>query len=804
MTILNAKKTLSVILSGVMAISVPMMVFAANDSGKTVSCDETYYVTLDHYGNLEDASIVKSYTMHGCNEILDYGDYESLRDLSGEYEAVEKDGGAYFSFDGTDIPKHFYTEAKTTKPFEKLPWDISVKYSLNGTVCDVEELAGKPGTVDILIDIVPDKNASSYARNNYTMATAALFNQDDITSLSAEGAQVQLVGNIKAVVYVTLPGEQQHLDIKVGTDCFTFSGLTFTMFPVTLSQVDDLERLADDKDKIEKDYKKVSERLDEVLDTFDDINTDLSDTADNLDELKNAAKKLSETSKPIVDDLENMKSMAKESLDTLSPMMNTMVSLKVDLERLREVIERIQGDAKNLEDLLKDLSSIRSSLVETRDALNYVDEYEYVFERYDPEKIYAVEQQIESLYTAYSELQPLYQIYKMAAAQYPSAFKTAVKSVLLTNGAGEEIADATSTMLNNIFLYQKSQGENPSDTKLDTFVSIVLTNKGGYEEAKIKEIAGILNKVYQYQTASQINPNLTTEKQFFMIIFMSEGKTKSEAEKTYEQMKKVKEIYNDDEPTFNQTDLIIDIADDFENSIVELIDEISGAPKELVDELAGLIGDVREYRYMLDDLNSLGDVANSALVEKGSLILSDVEKLDNIINNYRPQASKFADDIISTAKAAVSTGDDTVNVLSGFASMLRKTSDKLSDKHIIRDTKNDVSEIIENTWNDYTGDKNNVLNIDTSAPCESLTDKRNAPPESIQVVIRTAEITENDGTDKAEDIAASKSSVNSKNAGNTNNANNANNKPATFMERVMKMFTDIGTFIKGLFGGKNA
>ena len=42
----------------------------------------------------------------------------------------------------------------------------------------------------------------------------ALFNQDDILSLKADGAQVQLVGNLRMVLFLALPGEEQHFTIE--------------------------------------------------------------------------------------------------------------------------------------------------------------------------------------------------------------------------------------------------------------------------------------------------------------------------------------------------------------------------------------------------------------------------------------------------------------------------------------------------------------------------------------------------------------------------------------------------------------
>lgn len=48
----------------------------------------------------------------------------------------------------------------------------------------------------------------------------------------------------------------------------------------------------------------------------------------------------------------------------------------------------------------------------------------------------------------------------------------------------------------------------------------------------------------------------------------------------------------------------------------------------------------------------------------------------------------------------------------------------------IKDAKTNICEIIEDTWDEYTGDVNNLLLMDATAEAVSLTDSRNpCPPE---------------------------------------------------------------------------
>ena len=102
--------------------------------------DEAYYAMTDYYGNLTDGSVVKSYITNGVTTITDYGQYDQVNNLTDGTAPTTQDGKTVFQF--TDAPSHFYFEGKTTKPFEQLPWTLSVHYTLNGLPVKAEELAG--------------------------------------------------------------------------------------------------------------------------------------------------------------------------------------------------------------------------------------------------------------------------------------------------------------------------------------------------------------------------------------------------------------------------------------------------------------------------------------------------------------------------------------------------------------------------------------------------------------------------------------------------------------------------------------
>ncbi len=358
------------------------------DSGVTPTYDEAYYATLDYYGNLLEGSVVKSYALNGADQLTDYGAYDEVVNLTDATPAALEQGSAAFQFG--QAPSHFYFEGKTKQPFQNLPWTVTLRYTLNGVPVRAEELAGQKGVVEILLDLVPNQGAGSYARYNYTLEAMALFNEDDILSLEAEGAQVQLVGNLRTVLFLALPGEERHFTIRVGTDDFSFGGMTILMVPATLAQLEEISKLSQRKDELEEDYHNLSGSLDALLDAMNDIQEGLYASAGGLDQLDVARGTISGGKGQLYDDAGVLRGDLTGIADLLEPveqrtlalsqtitssksvlgeMTDTAVSLRVQLENLEKALTGLEDGSSDVRQVIRGLADMKSSLRSLQRAL---------------------------------------------------------------------------------------------------------------------------------------------------------------------------------------------------------------------------------------------------------------------------------------------------------------------------------------------------------------------------------------------------------------------------------------------------
>lgn len=756
--------------------------YAAEKIGDGVSptCDEAYYATMDYYGNLTEGSVVKSYAMNGVNKLTDYGTYDEINNLTDGTVPKTENGKTVFDF-GDSVPNHFYFEGKTTKPFEKLPWTISMSYKLNGVPTKAEDLAGKVGVVDIDLDFVPNDKAGKYAKNNYTLEAMAIFNQDDILSLEAEGAQVQLIGNLRVVLFVCLPGEENHFTIRVGSEDFSFGGMTYLMVPATLSQLDMLSGLADDKDSIENDYQKLNNSLDILLNSVGSMGGSLREAADGLDQLNNARKTISDGKGTVEDDIDVL-------LDDLTKLTDQLEPAKKHISTLRKAFDEITDSVNTLHDKAYKLKSNIGNISEELDNISYDLEK---FRRNDTTQLQkdtanlssdllSMRKTLSAMSSSFSDLEK-----QLGSDDIGGTTEITIKGLTVS-----EIKSYTETATNLYNAYiQKctATGQTPSTEGYVAFMTEKLT-------PKIKK--ELIDSGVAEDVAAQKAPAMALEQAKTLAYLYQQSKS-DEFQAQLEQAEAVNSLLKSTNMTVSQ--------------LKKSMEDFSPMTKAMLGDLSNVCTDLSSLSLSLNSLlykseATLSSASNlmletSRLLEKTKEIMDDLDELNKTVNKYIPEAkdtlaeceeiadtaqtslknlNKFLKDLKSLLKSADDDLDQgTKKALKGLAQTLRKTAKSTDTTGDVKAAKNDISDIVERLWNDHTGDVDNLLNMDASAKPVSLTSTKNDHPQSVQVLIRSQEIKVNEDAAAAEAAAAADNS--------------------TFFGRIAQMFKDLWAFITGIF-----
>ena len=862
---------------------------AAIDDGVTATYDEAYYAMTDYYGNLTDGSVVKSYRTNGIATVTDYGDYDEVINLTDGTAPSQTGGKTVFQLDESDLPNTFYFEGKTAKPFAQLPWTLSVSYTLNGVPTKAEDLAGKTGVVEINLDAVPNEGASEYARNNYTLEAMAVFNQDDILSLEAPGAQVQLIGNLRAVLFIGLPGEECHYTIRVGSDDFSFGGMTFLMVPATLSQLEEITKLSERKDDLEENYNKLSGSMDSLLDAMAAMTGSLNASASGLDQLNQARdifsngkgtiysgtdalradlSNLADVLEPVEGQITALSKTITSSKATLNSMVDTVKDLRDDLEDVEDALEDLRDGKGDLKAVLRASGDLQSSLNSLRKALG--DTSASV-----PEEPVIKPGTGTELKEQMKQVVQLHGIYEKAEAGSAEAFFTSM--LALQGKTNTEIAAAVPVLCDTLKKIQDGKlsleavaAMNPDGATLiglylqinkkgmsfQKFCESVLPAKyPDKSTSEIKKLAKMMNDLWLVyasgdttgQTLSadfyETYADVLEDEAIYALsgsLLQNDGPDSSDSESTAGADAKSSEsdsstdtgngsaageqadnaensgdqdedLGENDKPNDAIIDLITDGIDNAASQINDLQKKLNGAMNTVVPptqnvlrDLAALCGELNGLTDMLDDADDLTDAIRDSSADLRS-ILGDVEDLRDALNDYEPTLQETLKTVSSLSNSAVKTIRDTQSLvtdtenlmkstgstldsgtkqtLEGLAAVLRSTAKTMSTANQIKDAKSSICDIIEDTWDEYTGDVNNLLLMDATADAVSLTDSRNPAPQSIQVLIRTQEITVPDEDETETETAAA--------------------AQTTFWGRVAQMFKDFWSAITGLFGGKD-
>ena len=862
---------------------------AAIDDGVTATYDEAYYAMTDYYGNLTDGSVVKSYRTNGISTLTDYGDYDEVINLTDGTAPSQTNGKTVFRLDESDLPSTFYFEGKTAKPFEQLPWTLSVSYTLNGVPTKAEDLAGKTGVVEINLDAVLNETASEYARNNYTLEAMAIFNQDDILSLEAPGAQVQLIGNLRAVLFIGLPGEECHYTIRVGSNDFSFGGMTFLMVPATLSQLEEITKLSERKDDLEENYNKLSGSMDSLLDAMAAMTGSLNASANGLDQLNQARNifssgkntiysgtdalradlsNLADVLEPVESQITALSKTITSSKATLNSMVDTVSTLRKDLADVEDALEDLEDGKGDLQDVLDSMGNLRRSLKKLQDTLGgtvkdttaeidktidanqnigsiTVDKVKKAHSAYvetDRKSFYQILLELNgsSSAEAAATAKQLAETQEKLAGLKQTLESTQARRQLLAEQleeikkqdpdlksepaqkvqAGIAKCDATITKLEGGIQQIEAGLEAAGATKLETGFQAkagmtfqqFCQNVLGQDAATAKQ----MNDLWLVYASGKVEGGDTPASGGTLSGELLHNDAAASSEEgsadTGSDESKTEESADSSESVGGAVvDLISGGLDSamaeiakLQKSVTDVMTKLKNPTTQVVNDLSTLCGRIEDLSDLLDsaeDLSAAIRYASSDLRD----ILSDVEKLRDTLNDYEPTLQESLKTVSSLSNSAVktirdtqslvtdtenlmkSTGstldDGTKQTLEGLAAVLRSTAKTMSTAGQIKDAKSSICDIIEDTWDEYTGDVNNLLLIDATADAVSLTDSRNPSPESIQVLIRTQEITVPDEADDETETAAE--------------------TQTTFWGRVAQMFKDLWSAVTGLFGGKD-
>lgn len=695
------KRAVSGTLAAVMAASAGIASFGA--AGVPV-CDEAMYVTMDPYGGISEASVVKSYELHGAREITDRGTYQAVHNMTG-MEEPEVDGDTVI-FRLLEEPENdrFYFEGRMEpeEVSETLPWDIAVSYRLNGVERRLEELAHEKGVLKISIDAVPNAGTSEYFRNNMTMEIAAVVDMDQNLSVEAPGAQIQSIGSMKTVLFMVMPGEEQHFELEIGSNDLEFSGLLFLMAPVTISQLERLEDLRKARDTVKDSADAIGDSLDVILDSLDGLQGGLGSTVEGLGQLDRSRQILSDAKGGIYVDADQALALLKELSDRGIPFPAYVEEARKALEDMNGELNAMNTSVQALDDQLESLGyglkHVTMDLNDTADLL-----YDT---RHD---VGDLEDGLARLRKDLEELKEKKEAVRKRVAELKKVIARLKELQEQIQGHGDVLGISDQEREE---LMEQLSGfcGGFADEAWEKYEAVTASGSDAVGDA-LGDLAGVGTEIAGKGLSRLIRA-------LEALVGAAEKPSRLESMigsvtqsiSTLEHI--IYRVHRDGESLENVLSDTGDVADTLRHTAATGQNLV-----EHVDRLTGI-------------LNTYHGTASASLKDTGLLIDSAVRGTDamhTLLSNVEESLKKAGEPLDAGTKKTIE----------GLSSALSAALSGLSETGVIRDAKNTVEDLADEKWEEYTGEDMTILNADIHAEKVSFTSGENPEPQSLQIILRT-------------------------------------------------------------------
>lgn len=667
-----------------------------------VETDETMYVNLDVYGKAQKVNVVKSCSLNGVTDFTDYGNYLAVENMSTQDEPQLGEGEVVWKLP-PDRRERFYYKCTLDQEQTALPWNFDVSYKLNGVPTDGEKLAGASGLVEIHIKAEPNEQADLYYRNNMLLLVTVPVDMSKCFSVEAEGSQTQNMGELTAVVFTALPGEEGDYTVRIGSDSFETTGIIMAMTPGTVEDLEHIKDLKEAKDTWQDAGDELYDSLEQMAQSIEDMRGGVDQMQSGLNAAENARQKWSSSKDAIL--AGNDRSL--ESLRAMSGQLETLVPHLQTAKEEAEIVHKSMGDIvgtlgemqEPLGKLYTRLKNIKSStasmgeqLPDLRDDLGYLIETNASFQVQTTEALEALGQLIGELEEYDDE-----------------ALEIEVPEIEIPEAQGEEELEEPEVS-------EPEGSEKPEESeeqeKPEGSEEPEAPDASEPEKDENLEINEPENENTGSQTISRaVVPKAQIEKREVPFV-ASSG---SQLQQLMQMLRKI----DKDSRKFTQTagNLMEDISDSAQYSA------------DLVDNMDFLIEDLTALHDSLDtyypDLQSALDDL-SALTERTTEALNSTTDTLTLVQNTLKASS---DEMDVAAKDS----------LMASMELLNKSLNVLDSTAGIRRAGRTMKDVIDSQLDKFDTE-NRFLFMDPGAEKVSFTSSKNPEPRTLQVVLRTDEI----------------------------------------------------------------
>ena len=349
------KKIMAALLAGTMIVtSVTPAMAEAVPSSK----EEVVYVNLTSGGSVKEMYAVNIFD---DKNITDYGDYLSV-ELLNTTDNINQNGDE-ITFSSSADRVYYKGKMKSTI----MPWNISIKYYVDGKEYAPEEAAGKSGKMEIYFKVSKNEAYDGSFYDAYALQASFILDTEIAKNITAADATLANVGNKKQLTYTILPGEGIDTVITADVTDFEMDAVSINGIPLNMNiqvkdeelmnKVDELlggiEDIDNGADELNSGVNRLSDAtrddlqpgVNQLNDGMKDLNDGVLKIQDGLDELNSKSYELTSGSAQVLSALNTINSQlnSQEQKDSISQLVSGSAGIKDGITNLTGKLGELQA-----------------------------------------------------------------------------------------------------------------------------------------------------------------------------------------------------------------------------------------------------------------------------------------------------------------------------------------------------------------------------------------------------------------------------------------------------------------------------
>ena len=325
------RKSLCVLLAACLLVGLfaNLPIFAPVSAAAAALKEEVIYVRLHSDGSVDEIYVVNSFTLDMNREIIDYGNYSHVQNLSNMDVVRLADGIVTID---TQDDKLYYEGFLMDA---QLPWEFTISYRLDGKEIRPEELGGKSGLLKLEISSAFNPRGNREFFDRYCLQVAVSLDSSICRNITADAGTIAAAGGNRQINFIVFPGKETVMELS--TDVTDFKMPSITIAGVTMNM---------DFDFDDVDMSDIQELIDGLIELDDGV----QELLDGIFEMRDGVRELYDGSVEFADGMGEFEEGVFELKDGVGELKDGTLELKDGVEELKDGVIELADGTQELKD----------------------------------------------------------------------------------------------------------------------------------------------------------------------------------------------------------------------------------------------------------------------------------------------------------------------------------------------------------------------------------------------------------------------------------------------------------------------